>query len=309
MLDLLSLQTLIQDTTAALASLERAAATSPDDPSLAVAGVSLRRRQEELEAEFLRTADALGVDVCSYRLFALDASPKVGPVGSALTAFQSLVSSVYAAIRAQRPLQRSRPSPEVLAATEFEIGYVFSGSVGFVLTIPNARLLIGESYLDEAVGRVFKMATAETPEEIAVFASDLGPAAVRELYRWTDVLASHQLGADLDWRRGSEIRAGLDLPPARARQLRDTIALTSEAEDETLLLVGELVGIDTAQLTFHFRVPEAEDIRGTLDSALAFREPAKVPAAYRVQVIKTTRVRYSTEEDEVRYVLTAMVPL
>lgn len=60
---------------------------------------------------------------------------------------------------------------EIVAETALTFGYTFPGSVGIVFTMPNERLLIGETALDEADRKVFDMAKAQTPDQIAKHAS------------------------------------------------------------------------------------------------------------------------------------------
>jgi hypothetical protein len=65
---LLDLREKIQDTHTTMARLRSAIAASPDDEGLALMAESLARRQEVLEADFSKAADAQQLDICAYRL-------------------------------------------------------------------------------------------------------------------------------------------------------------------------------------------------------------------------------------------------
>src|SRR4051794_6029534 len=164
----------IQDTQAAIKRLEEAAAKHPDVPSVAASLRSLQKRQRVLETTFSSLADEQWLDVCSYKILPEkeEGSLKLPSLTSALGDFQTLFTLVYDAIK-HGAKQHGRATAEAAAATTFSFGYSFTGSVGFVLTLPNERLLTDETDLDRAMSTVFEMAKAENSEQIASFAKEL----------------------------------------------------------------------------------------------------------------------------------------
>ena len=150
---LLELQENIQDTTAALGQLERALVENPGSRTLGLSGKSLQKRLQVLESEFLAETHSLGVDVCSYRLFGGQKLGRLSGLTRVLSDFQTLVSVIYDAVKSGTPKRRRRVSVDAATETAFDLGYVFPGSLGVVLTMPNERLLLGESKLDSFVER------------------------------------------------------------------------------------------------------------------------------------------------------------
>jgi hypothetical protein len=161
---LLDIREQIQDTQAAMSQLDRVIAAEPPErraaPSLLISAASLRKRHNELKAEFVREASRASVDVCSYRIFANNIQPTVTTVAGAMGKFQKLVSVVYAALKHGRR-ERQVLSEDVVQETSFEFGYSFAGSVGLVFTLPNQRMLGEvESRLDEAFRDIIDMTRA-----------------------------------------------------------------------------------------------------------------------------------------------------
>jgi len=61
--DLLDLQDKIQDTSAAIAQVERAFVRDPESPSLKIMAESLEKRRHRLEGQFLAESARVGIDV------------------------------------------------------------------------------------------------------------------------------------------------------------------------------------------------------------------------------------------------------
>jgi hypothetical protein len=307
MTNLSTLQTRLQATVAELAELNRAIANNPESSALVSMTKSVERRQHALEEAFLREANGLGIDVCSYRLIGDDERPRALSVARALETFQSLVSNVYAAIKTGQPRSKGKISDAVMSETGFGFGYVYPGSLGVVLTLPNDRLLIGDTNLDVSMRTVFDMARADGAGDIVGYADTLGPAAVRALYRWSFAHGAAGLGADIEWRRELDVHAELFLQAPELDRLANAIAQTGDPVSEEVTILGKLVGIDTARRTFHFTFENQPDIKGTLAEGVSPEDnPALVPALYTANLTKTTRPRYAVDEDEVKWVLNSL---
>ncbi|HLF71493.1 MAG TPA: hypothetical protein VI759_05010 [Dehalococcoidia bacterium] len=302
------LSKMLQDATSTLSEVERALAADPTSESLRLMVRSMRTSQQELEATFLSEVDSLGIDVCSYRFFSpISEQLNIGSLGRALDSFQTLISNVFAAVRTRAPRGSSNLSADAIAESSLQFGYTFAGSVGFVLTVPNERRLFGDSALDEAINTVFDMAKAETPSDVAAFAERLGSPSVRALYRWARTHSLSGIGADLEWRRQDNIRGALFMQLPDLDHLTSTIEATSDATTLEVPLSGMLVGLQQERRTFDMAFEDGSHIHGTIGdelmSSISLDNPLAIPARYFVRLTKTTRTRYSMDEDEESWVL------
>lgn len=305
------IQEKLLETNAAMAEVEKAIANDPKSLSLSAMMKSIEKRYQKLESDFMAAVDSLGVDVCAYRIFGEEERPTLKALSSILGDFQTLVSTVYDAIKTTVPKVRARISAEVVAETEFRFGYTFPGSVGVVLTIPNQRLLIGESHLDESLQVISKMAKVHDSPEVLEYAKRLGPASVRALYRWAYDHAESGLGVDIEWRRQQVIRTHLFAQQPELERLYQTIGMTSEERISELTVHADLVGVDVARRTFHVKLDTGEDIRGSLakDINISEKQTVELPKRYKAHIIKTEKIYYSTEEEVTSYNLLNLEPL
>jgi hypothetical protein len=300
---LASLQEELRDVNAGLARAEAALTESPQSRSVLITLRSLEKRQRMLEQRFLKAASEQEVDVCAYRVFMEQARPLVSGLAMILTDFQKLFSLTYAAVHNKQPRERMRIGLEVAAQTAFGFAYCFSGSVGFVLTLPNDQSTLFDTDLDEAMKVVFSMAKAPKPEQIVEYARQYGPGPVRALFNWASHHADHGMGADIEWRRVNEIRASLLIQHPELRQLRDAIAQTSDVRSTKVEVLGELVGIDVERRTFHLRV-ENDDFTGSLSDDI--RQAVEVPGRYRAFIEERTVTKYSTDEEKTARILLSL---
>ena len=302
------IQEFLQDTGAAIAQTDKAITIDPKSPSLAAVRRSLEKKLRNLEVDFLKAASLSGIDVCSYRLFTeVGDAPDLGSLTRAFGDFQKLVSTVYSAVKGG-PKQRATFSAEDAKETAFEFGYAFPGSVGFVLTINNERLLIGETHLDEAMGLIFGMVKAKVPEDIHPFTKQLGSGPVRALYRWALDHVSSGLGADIDWRRGELVRSKMFLPNVAFTELRNVLDKTGEERVEEVTLNGELIAVNLATKTFRMRFDSGDDVHGKFKDAISVGHKVELPKRYTATLTKTSRIIYSREEDEDSYFLLGLEP-
>ena len=91
-------------------------------------------------------------------------------ITKSLATFQELVTAIFDAFKTS-PKLRAKISAEIVAQSTLNFGYAYPGSLGFVLTMPNDRLLIGESELDRAFQTIFAMTKAEQSAEVASYVS------------------------------------------------------------------------------------------------------------------------------------------
>ena len=297
------IQEKLLETNAAVAEVEKAIANDPKSLSLSAMMKSLEKRYQKLEADFLVEVDSIGVDVCAYRIFGEEERPTLKALSSVLGDFQNLVSTVYDAVKTAVPKIRARISAEIAAETEFRFGYTFPGSVGVVLTIPNQRLLIGESYLDESLQVISEMAKVHDSPEVLKYAKRLGPASIRSLYKWAYDHAESGLGVDIEWRRQQIIRTHLFAQRPELERLHQTIGVTSEERISELTVHANLVGVELTRRSFHLKSDTGEDIRGSLaeDIDISEKQTVELPRRYKAHVRKTEKIHYSTEEEDISY--------
>jgi hypothetical protein len=308
MSDVLDLREKLQDTAGAIARLRREVAASPADPALAWDIESLEKRQAKLEAELLAASEAMGLDVCSYRVVPEQRRIKLAGLAGVLGGYQSLVSVFYDALKTG-PKAKATVRAEVAEQTAFDFGYAFAGSAGFVFTVPNDRRLFDDSTLDESIRLIDQIAKTERPEDILTHARRIGPGPFRVMYRWAEDHVKAALSADIRWQRGSEIRRQTLIQVPEFRRLQQTISATSEEASEDVAVSGELVGADAASKTFHFRPDSGTDIRGATGSVIEQMVSVELPKRYAATIRRVTRVLFSTEEEKTTFELLRLDPL
>jgi hypothetical protein len=296
----------LQETEAAIRQLEQAIAQQTPTPSIIATLSTLQKRQRDLEAQFNEATAEKHLDVCRYRLFP-DQKENERPTLAALTKtlydFQALVTQVYAAIKRELPKPTTHVSAEEVAATQFGYNYSFSGSVGVVLTLPNERLLFGETDLDRAINTVFEMSKANTSEKVQAYAKQLGAGPVRTLYKWVSDQVVSGLSSEIEWRRNQEVRSEVIAQWPELESLKRAIEATSEEEQTPLITTGYLVGADFKSRTFHMAFESGPDVRGKMSDAI---NEITWPKIYTAKIIKTTKIFYSTDKPVEFYYLESL---
>lgn len=286
--------------------LEAAVSQSPDDAALSLMLASAAKHRQRLEERFEAESRAQGVDVCNYRAFGR-MEGLISGVFRAVLSFQELVTIAFAAIASGQPRKSRRVGMEYVDATSFGFSHAYEGSTGIVLTLQNERLLFGGTKLDEAMDVIFDLAQLTRTEDIRRFADQLGIGVIRQLYAWSSVNTDGELGADIDWRRGSEIRNSVFVEPPQLRELQILIDKTSDKQTETYQLHGTMVGADVAARRFRFLTDDGATIQGAFQDAISESHSVTLPRRYEVRITKTTEVHYSIDEDIVEYFLDEIV--
>lgn len=304
MTQLVSTLTELREIQGEIARVDGLIALHPEYESLLVDRDSLVKRQNGLEKLFALLTDEQMVDVCRYS-FIPDQSDRYPLLSLTriLTEFQELVTTVFDAVKTGKPKTRARPTAEIAQQSAFDFGYAAAGSLRVALMVPNERLLLIESDLDRSIELVFQAMEAKDANAIGKLSSIIGIAAVKKLYELADDHAKYGLSADIQWQRKGEIRRRVVVQPPEFEQLRARLNEKSEKTIEPLELTGRLVGIDVDLGTFHLTFPEGEDIKGRLTQEFREAEPSEVPGNYVAEMIKTTVIHYSTQEDKVTHEL------
>lgn len=302
MIELTALQEELQDLNALIAKHERTLASHPEAKSLCANIQTLKRRRQILEDDFLEAAAKVEIDVCSYRLIPGESRPTIMALSKALSDFQSLFSLAYDALK-EGPKQTAKLSAQVMNETFLGFAYSFTGSIGFVMTLPNERLLLGETYLDQAMQMIFQMAKATTAQQIADFAKRLGPPPVRAMYKWANDHVENGLGADIEWRRREQVRSSLFVQEPQLEHLKEVIEEMSEEKEEELEVVGNLIGADVKRKTFHLETVGGGEVKGIFADAISTVQTVELPKPYSARIRKRTKIVYSMEEEKTEYFL------
>ena len=333
---LIDIQEKLQDTQAFIARLEQRLIEYPHSDVLIDNLRSVQKRQRNLERDFAEEANKTGVEVCSYRLFTEEGMPSITALAKALDSFQTLISSVYDALK-NGPKHRRRLSQETVKETSLRLGYVFSGSIGMVLTLPAPEPSHREStgLLDKSIDVFFHLAHATTTMEIAEIREQVGLPPIRALSKWASALTAHDLGAAIEWEGQHTIKNrlfiqtpelyhlsrisaemsttsainpfptqprqdGFRLPIAARENLPKMESLvTAESAsptEEEIEVEGFLVGVDVQRQTFHIRLPAGNIITGTFTDDISSSLPFAIPQLYRARLRKTTEGGYPTDE-------------
>lgn len=302
MSELLNIQAKLADTGEMIVELEKELAASPGDRSVSLNLRSIEKRRRQLETEFADVSSQMGADVCRYRFLLNGESAKMTGIASNLVNYQSLVSVLYDAVK-NGPKQNANLSADIRALTTFDFGYTFSGSVGFVLTVPNERLKGLDAKLDEAFKTISQLVKVGKPNEIRDYARRVGIAPIRALYRWANDHLKSNLSAEIELSRGNRKQSRFLVQSAQFQAITEAIAQTSDEERKSISVTGVLCGIDTTKKKFHFTT-DTEDYKGDLALAVDATHPVTLPKEYKATISRIRVIRYSTEEDNDRFELT-----
>jgi hypothetical protein len=300
---LVHLQDKIRVTGAAISRLENQLSLHPESIGLSANILSMRKLQSNLQTDFAKAADAIGLDIVHYRI--LEGNPTAKALSSSVGTFQEALTVAYDALR-NGPKSRRSPSAVIRAETELRVAYSYEGSFGIVFTVPNERFLIPnmQSCFDRAAETVVKIGKAESHKEILAQAeASLGHATLTAVYDWAKANAQGGIGTAIEWRRGETERgqALIQLPEFAA--LAESLERISTRTEQTKILVATLVGADVKSHRFHLVTEEDEDIRGKFSDAISESQTADLPGKYRATLHKSTETTYATDEEKVSYFL------
>jgi hypothetical protein len=306
--DLLDLQEKLQDTSAAIARIQRAIVANPNAPSLIGNLRSLQKRWDDLEEDFRQAAHHLELDVCHYRILFED-RPTLAGLTSVWGDFQKMFSLVYDALK-NGPKLRARLGPDILSETALGFAYSYPGSVGIVLTLNNERLLVGGSLLDEAIQRTLELVHAPDTQSLALLSKRLGAPPIVAAYEWADAQIRFGMTSDVEWRRQEQVRASLLIQKPELERFRNIASETSTEEKSESTVNVELVGADARTHAFHLRLEDDTPIRGRCSPEVIDQaHSVELPASYRATLVKTTKIKFSTEEPDISWYLTRLEKL
>jgi hypothetical protein len=297
---LFDLRDKLQDTEALIARLERELPNYADPSPLILNLRTLEARRGDLANQFLQVANESGLEVCNYRVLPILGKALVAGIGNALVNYQAMFS-LFVDAATNGPKQTSKIGAELVTKTSLELEYAYAGSIGFVMTVPRDVWLLEESFFEEAVRLIVEVAHAKKPDEIRPYATKLGLAPIRAVFRWAESHVKASFGAEILWRRGDAMQSSLLVQTAEFDQLQKIIGAMSDEKVSTIEAAGKLVGADVKARTFHFVPDQGAEIRGAFTDAIDDVHPVELPKRYIATVQRTTRIAYSTEDEQIAY--------
>ena len=295
-----SLQRDLQEASEAEARAARTIIAHPDVPSVHATLLTIQKRRENLEEQFLAAANEVGLDVCSYRIeYDVSRRPTISGVTAALNLFQRTFTTVYDAL-INGPKKIAKLGSDVIDATALEFAYTFPGSVGVMMMLPNDRLLLGGTNLDDAMRTTLQLISPHAAEQIQALTHTVGLPAVRLAHQWAAENSKAGFGADISWRRQENEKFELRVQPQEVRDL--AYALGSAIAQEQVQVVGDLLDVRLSDLTFQMRV-DGKVISGSFTKAISEANPAQVPKRYLVTLNVQTRIAVADEGEDVSYIL------
>ena len=298
---LADLQREIEQAGMAISRAERSLAAHPQIPSTAATLRSFQLMRERLEVAFLAETNALEMDCFSYR-FEFDDRRRatIAALTSALGIFQKTFTSVYDAL-VNGPKKRASINPESVDLTAFGYSYSFPGSIGFMMTLPNERLLFGASKIDDAMEATFMLLNARNSTEIEEITEMVGLPAVRYAHQWATESGKAGLGADMIWQRQERTKSELRIQPQEIREL--AYILASAFSKEEILIVADLLLVDLSEKTFQMRSLIGEIINGTFTKAISESSPAQLPKRYIATLNISTKIALVDGKEQITYFL------
>lgn len=307
---LLHIANQLQETHAAIWLAEKHLTVSPGSAALRLSVSSLYQKQESLQAEFDQISADQGLDVCRYRLIPENGSSyDLRAVSTALKDFQELVTIIYDSVRSGKPKNRMKTGVRAVRESSFDFGYVFAGSLGFVFSIPNERLLAVETQLDMAIKKTFDLIKLQEVELVTEFAENVGAAPIRKAYTWAENHISAGLTADLKWQREGQDRASVLVQPTEFIRFTETIDKLGDEITRRLDGPGILLGADTKSKRFHVVLDSGQDLRGQYKRDLRLPVPLILDRRYSFRIAQTAKVRIAGETKDETNELIGIQPL
>ena len=294
----------LQKTSVVITRLRQEIAGDPTSLSLQATLVSLEKRHRKLEKELLSELNHQYIEVFDYRIIFEGNRPPFSDIAKGFLDLQAAISTTYAAKKSGIPKLTKHISIDVRRATSLDFGYAYPGSLGIVFTVPNDRLLIGESFLDEAIAELFALTRAKSPDEVRSFARYLGRGPILAMHDWSKVTAESGFGVNIHWRRGSDVRSQVLAQRAELERLYQVIEETGDENVTSLTIEGHFDAVNRRSKTFTLVIKGGQSITGKYESddLISNVRPVQIPSQrYRLHITKTERIRYSTDEEDITY--------
>jgi hypothetical protein len=305
---IVEIQERIQSTVARIAEYEKAALLPGAPQSLLVGIRSLEKLKAELERDFERIAASDEIEVCRYRLIpSLGQRPTLGAIANAWDQFQLLFSSVYDAVKNGPPVKRA--AKRSLLETQFALGFVYSGSIGAVLTLPTKQITNFAAHdLEKTNNTIFEMAKAQSAEQLSQFVERIGVPPVMKFGKWVDAHVGFAAGAGIEWSGPArETIAPLLVQLQEFVVLQKALHTISEPTEVEGLVTGMLIGAWLRNHKFEMELDSGELLSGRFGDAITPQHAATLPRRYVARVRTTKTINPATEHEAVSQFLVELV--
>jgi hypothetical protein len=288
--------------------LRRLAEAEPRDQIIAINLGAVMRRRADLERELGTLLATRQLDLIRYRVELFDGSaPPAIAVARSIVLFQTLVTAAFDAIRSA-PKRLHQPSHENVRMSSLSFARAPGGSAAIHFTIPNDRLLVLASDLDEAFGLVFDLLMARAKTMFRNIATRAGIASVTAAQAWAENAVQYGLTTTIAWRKASDERRVITLSHSDALLFKTAIEAVSDETVEEVDRQCELLALDDATGTFRIEVSGGETISGILAEGFPRGGSWTTRHWYTAVLLKAMRVRYATGEETVRWSLRRLIP-
>lgn len=288
---------------ASVARLEAASMREPDSKALRINLAAKQKLAGQLRTRLMEAAEESQVEVCNYRLIQTE-NRRYGLsyVSDSMLSYQYLFTQIHDAQKNGRK-DRAVFGTEALEESMLEVGYTYSGSLGFVLMAPATRDLFATGTLDRSIETLFRVIDMERAPDVRAVAHELGNAVLKRVHDWSAANVKGGFDADVRWNRSDGRQLGQLIERGRMERLVGLIEATSDTSNFELSVIGTLVGIDVKAGTFHLVVPNGGDYRGVLAPAFDRDREVRVNRSYAATVLETRTTLYATDQTRREHVL------
>ncbi len=302
------LQYLIDRLNETQSALAHFAEAGNDDDFVRINKASIEKRQRDLHRKIDNSLALAQNDYVSYRIKRdWSGNYPVRAVAASVICFQELFTAVYDALK-NGPKKRYRPTSDALEMSSLQFAGAAAGSVVVAMSIPNDRLLIGETELDRALHFVEKTLSAQTADDLNALAKEVGIAAISKAYSWAEVASSYGLDTEICWGRDINNGVSVSLSSGDAAAVKNLIELKSDEATQDIDFACTLLGFDGDTSYFHIMTLDGGlDIKG--DVADDVPKEWTTQQRYMASVRSKTQVKYATGEERQSFTLLNLRPL
>lgn len=284
---------------AALSRIEDAISRAPHERSLLINHASKLKYARQMQEQLERVAAVRHVELCNYRIMPMMNGRYLLPaVSKSLLNYQYVFSQVHDALT-NGPKSKAQIGREAWQASQMELGYTYSGSLGVVLMAPSERSFF-DGNLDQSIDAVYQVLAIDDEHDVRDVAKVLGEAVIKRVHDWTQANVEGGFDLDIRWSRSDGRQLGRVVEREEMAKIVGLIARTSDEKISDGTFDGLLVGVDLKAGSFHFVVPGGEDLRGGLSGQFDHGGSVEVGLRYRATVRTYSKVTYSTGREERR---------
>lgn len=288
--------------------LRRLAEADPRDDIVTINLDSVKRRRADLERKLRTLLATRQVDLIRYRVDLFDGSaPPAIAIARSIVLFQTLVTAAFDAIRST-PKRLYHPSHENIRMSSLSFARAPGGNADIHFTIPNDRLLLLASDLDETFGLVFDLLMSRAKTMLRNIGARGGIASVAAAHAWAENAVQYGLTTTIAWRKASDEQRAVTLSHSDALLFKTAIEAVSDETVEEIDRPCELLALDDASGTFQMEVSGGDTISGILADGFPRGGSWTTRHWYTAILHRAMRVRYANGEETVRWTLRRLIP-